>query len=122
MTERQYRQVLQNGRVRGERLFESARCAAFLRATARGVRMREAAQEAWQALAEQAWLDCAGIAAVVDGVATLECSDAVQRERIRRQAAALLAQMQLKVRGLRQLRIAAAGFGRSPSEGNDAGN
>src|SRR5262249_41908223 len=106
MTERQYRQVLKNGALRGERLFESATCASFLRTTARAVRLREQTQEAGQRLGESEWLPGAQIAAVQDGIATLECSAAVQREHIRRRAAALLRELKHKVRGLRDLQIA----------------
>ena len=107
-TENQYRRMLANGALRSRRLFETASCATVLREAARSVRQREAVQKAWEALAEREWLDCARVASMVDGVATIECGDPVQRELIRRQAAGLLRDMKLKVKVLRGLRIGCA--------------
>lgn len=122
MTERQFRHMLTNGALRGERLFESAAAAALLRRTARAVRARQAAQDAWCAIVGDEWAACSRVASVVDGVATIECSDAVQRERIRREAPSLLNQMRSKTRSVRALYITDAQGRSAASEDTDAGS
>ena len=115
-TENQYRRMLANGAVRSQRLFETASCATVLRNAARSVRQHEAVQTAWRALAEPEWLNCARVASMVDGVATIECDDSVQRELIRRQAGGLLRDMKLKVKALRGLRIGCAAENRRDAD------
>ncbi|MFO0837205.1 MAG: hypothetical protein U1D55_01670 [Phycisphaerae bacterium] len=117
MTERQYRQVLDNRRRRGPRpLFSTSAEHSLLRAAARGLRRQHAVQDAWERLASPEWIGRAYVGSVQDGIVEIDVLDAILCRRLRQLAPRLLRDLTPAAPGLRQVHIRLAGESRGIQE------
>ncbi|MBI5863459.1 MAG: DUF721 domain-containing protein [Planctomycetes bacterium] len=114
MNDRQYRQMLLNRTRRLTPLFASGAGDGLLRRAARDVRGRRTAQAAWEAVSPPEWATVARVASCREGVLLIEAAAPAWRERIRRQAGALLRPLQERVGGLKSIRVVAPGEEEQP--------
>ncbi|MFQ6049005.1 MAG: DciA family protein [Phycisphaerae bacterium] len=106
MTERHYRQLLQNCRNQAlSPVFADPASANLLRAAARGLRERERARRALESLLDPAWLGVTRVDRLERGMLTLGVADAAAHAAIRRQLPQLERQLARRIPRLRRLRV-----------------
>ncbi len=106
MNESRYRAILDERRLRfGPPLLSDDVGAAILSRAARALRSREAAQRAWHELTTSDWRSDARVAAMVQGVLTIETASAVVAARIQRDAEALRRALAARLPGLQRVRV-----------------
>jgi hypothetical protein len=116
MTEQQYRQALDNARLRGARpVLDDELAARLLRGAAAAQRRLEAADAVWERLAAPAWRGRAAVESVEAGVLTVAAADwalcaELRASRIRRDLARA-------VPGIRNVQIIVAGAANEQGNG-----
>ena len=106
MTERQYRQVLENRRLRGGRPLTTEReLGKVVRQAAAAARRMNAVDGAWRRLAEPGWLPASWVARVLGPQVVIAVSDAALRFELQRRAARLAEALDRQVGGVRSVRF-----------------
>lgn len=106
MTDRQYRQMLENRRPRGGRPLTTEReLGQVVRQAAAAARRMNAVDGAWRRLAEPAWLEASWIARVIGPEIVIAVTDAALRFELQRRAGRLAEALDRQVGGVRSVRF-----------------
>lgn len=106
MTDRQYRQMLENRRPRGGRALTTEReLGQVVRQAAAAARRMSAVEGAWRRLAEPAWQSASWVARVIGPEVVIAVTDAALRFELQRRAARLAEALDRQVGGVRGVRF-----------------
>jgi hypothetical protein len=106
MTDRQYRQMLENRRPRsGRPLTIADELGQVVRQAAAAARRMNAVDGAWRRLAEPAWLAASWVARVIGPEVVIAVTDAALRFELQRRAARLAEALDRQVGGVRAVRF-----------------